>query len=134
MTDQPQHLAALARANEVRLAWSSAKKRIRSGDLMLDVVVQGGVAPADRDTLAVIERYTVLDVLTAGHRIGPQVARRIAQAADVPLGKRLGAATARQRTALAMAVGRYAPWCATATDRHRHPGGAWAPPREEQAA
>ncbi len=93
MIHAPQHLRALAKANEVRLARAGLKRRVSDGELTVaDVILD---MPAEADTMP------VLDLLMSQRRWGLTRCRKFLR--DVPMSenKTLGSMTARQRTAVA---------------------------------
>jgi hypothetical protein len=92
----PQHLHALERANEVRLARADLKRRIADGKLpAADVILN---APWEASSMA------VADVLMSQRRWGRTRARRLLQGVQVSETKTLGSMTERQRQVLAMAM------------------------------
>ena len=105
---RPQHLRALARANEVRLARAELKRRIHDGELAVaDVVVD---APWEAETM------TVADLLTSQRRWGHTRCRKLLQSIPMSETKTVGTMTDRQRHAMADALGRQA-----ADARHARP-------------
>lgn len=91
-----QHLHALERANEVRLARADLKRRIAGGQLSAaDVIL---TSPWEAESMA------VADVLMSQRRWGRTRARRLL--AGIPLSetKTLGSMTERQRQAVALAM------------------------------
>ncbi len=93
----PQHLRALARANEVRLARAELKRRIHDGELSVaDIVLD---APGEAETM------TVADLLTSQRRWGTTRCRKLLQAIPMSETKTVGAMTERQRVAVARALG-----------------------------
>ncbi len=106
---RPQHLRALARANEVRLARAELKRRIAAGELSVaDVVL---------DSAWEAESMTLSDLLTSQRRWGSQRCRKLLATIPIVENKRLGTLTERQRLALAGAlvpgssVARWPPGC-----------------------
>ena len=95
-TRLPQHMIALRRANEIRLAQGRIKAGIAQGQLTLDAVVTYET-DADR---AALDRMTIFAVLTSARRVGPSRARTLLAALRIPEGKRVGALTDRQRSVL----------------------------------
>jgi hypothetical protein len=112
----PQHMEALAKANEVRLCQAELKRRIAAGRLHLDAVLVG---TADLDELEreAFDRMILTDFLCAAHRVGRTRVRtilaRLAMATAPPVAiperKRLGAMTVRQRHVLAAELRRSVP-------------------------
>jgi hypothetical protein len=91
-----QHLRALERANEVRLARADLKRRIADGQVRAaDVIL---TAPWEAESMA------VADLLMSQRRWGRTRARRLL--AGIPLSetKTLGSMTERQRQVVATAV------------------------------
>ena len=98
---EPQHLRALARANEVRLARAALKRRIHDGELAVaDVVLD---APPEAD------RMTVAELLTSQRRWGHTRCRKLLQSIPMSETKTIGSMTDRQRHAVAVAVADRAP-------------------------
>src|SRR5205085_8714013 len=89
----PQHLRALARANEVRLARAELKRRIADGEISAaHVIVE---CPWEAASM------TVSDVLTSQRRWGSTRCRKLLQSILVSENKTVGSLTQRQRDALA---------------------------------
>jgi hypothetical protein len=90
---EPQHMQALARANEVRLARAELKRRVAIGDTVAAAVILDSPWEA--------ESMTVADLLLSQRRWGHQRCRKLL--AQVPMSehKTIGTMTARQRSALA---------------------------------
>jgi hypothetical protein len=89
----PQHLRALQRANEVRLARADLKRRISSGERSVSDVVLSKPWEA--------ESMTISDLLTAQRRWGHTRCRRFLQAVPMSETKTVGSMTDRQRHAIA---------------------------------
>jgi hypothetical protein len=89
----PQHLRALQRANEVRLARAELKRRVAEGELTASEVVLD--SPWEAESMA------VADLLMSQRRWGRTRSRRFL--AQVPLSetKTIGSLTDRQRNAVA---------------------------------
>jgi hypothetical protein len=89
----PQHLRALQRANEVRLARADLKRRVAEGELTASEVVLG--SPWEAESMA------IADLLMSQRRWGRTRSRRFL--AQVPLSetKTIGSLTERQRMAVA---------------------------------
>ncbi|MCW3011095.1 MAG: hypothetical protein JWO90_1499 [Solirubrobacterales bacterium] len=94
----PQHLRALARANEVRLARAELKRRVHEGEL--------DVARVILDTPDEALTMTLADLLTSQRRWGHTRCRKLLQAIPMSEGKAVGTMTERQRHALADALSR----------------------------
>ena len=90
---RPQHLQALSRANQVRLARAELKRRVADGDVSAaEVVVE---CPWEAQSMAVV------DLLMSQRRWGAARCRRLLAEVPVPETKAIGAMTERQRRALA---------------------------------
>ena len=93
---KPQHMRALARANEVRLARARMKREIASGQRpVLDVV---------RETPWEAQSMTVSELLSAQRRWGKARSRKLIVSIGLTETKRLGSFTPRQRGVLADAL------------------------------
>jgi hypothetical protein len=93
MAPAPQHMQALARANEVRLARAELKRQVAVGEVSAAEVVLASPWEA--------ESMTVSDLLLSQCRWGNQRCRKLL--AQVPMSETMtvGAMTERQRAALA---------------------------------
>ena len=80
-TPAPQHLQALERANEIRLARAAVKRRVATGDLSAAEVVL--ICPPE------VEGMPVSDLLMSQHRWGRTRCRKLLAA--VPLTARRAA-------------------------------------------
>jgi hypothetical protein len=89
----PQHMRALARANEVRLARASLKRRIAHGDITVEEVVLSSPWEA--------ESMTISDLLMSQRRWGSTRCRKLLQGIPMSENKTVGSMTERQRRALA---------------------------------
>ena len=89
----PQHIRALARANEVRLARAELKRRIGDGELSVAAVVLD--APWEAGTM------TVSDLLISQRRWGRTRCRKLLQGIPMSETKTVGSMTERQRQAVA---------------------------------
>jgi hypothetical protein len=89
----PQHLRALQRANEVRLARAELKRRVSEGELAVSEIVLD--SPWEAESMA------IADLLMSQRRWGRTRCRRFL--AQVPLleTKTIGSLTDRQRRAVA---------------------------------
>lgn len=95
-TPGPQHLRALARANEVRLARAELKRRVQDGELAVSDVV---LEPSwEADTM------TVADLLMSQRRWGHTRCRKLLQGIPMSETKTVGSMTDRQRQAVAGAL------------------------------
>ena len=94
---RPQHLRALHRANEVRLARAELKRRIGAGEISVaDVIVE---SPWEASSMA------VADLLMSQRRWGHQRCRKVLGQVPVSETKTVGTLTERQRHALANLLG-----------------------------
>jgi hypothetical protein len=94
----PQHLRALARANEVRLARAELKRQVAEGEITAAHVILE--CPWEAASM------TVSDLLTSQRRWGSTRCRKLLQAIPMSENKTIGSMTERQRRALAaMLVG-----------------------------
>ena len=90
---RPQHLRALARANEVRLARADLKRRVADGEVSAAEVVL--------DVPWEVETMTVLELLMSQHRWGLTRCRKFLQCIPMSENKTIGTMTVRQRHAVA---------------------------------
>lgn len=97
----PQHLRALQRANEVRLARADLKRRVSSGETRVSDVVL--------DVPWEAESMTISDLLTAQRRWGHTRCRRFLQGVPMSESKTVGSMTERQRRAIATMLEASAP-------------------------
>ena len=89
----PQHMRALARANEVRLARAELKRRVMDGEMTAaDVIL---ASPWEAETMCVAE------LLMSQHRWGRTRARRFLATVPISETKTIGSMTDRQRQSLA---------------------------------
>ena len=93
MAPAPQHMRALARANEVRLARADLKRRIGYGEVTVADVVLGPSWEA--------ESMTISDLLMSQRRWGTTRCRKLLQSIPMSENKTVGSMTERQRRALA---------------------------------
>lgn len=93
ITPGPQHLKALARANEVRLARAELKRRVSDGEISAAQVILE--SPWE------VETMTVADLLMSQRRWGHTRCRRFLQSVPMSENKTIGTMTDRQRGALA---------------------------------
>jgi hypothetical protein len=89
----PQHMLALQRANEVRLARAELKRRIGKGDISVAEVVVSSPWEA--------ESMTIADLLMSQRRWGVTRCRKLLQYVPMSETKTVGSMTDRQRHALA---------------------------------
>jgi hypothetical protein len=93
----PQHLQALSRANEVRLARADLKRRVATGAISAgDVILE---SPWEARSMS------VSDLLLSQRRWGHQRCRRLLAQIPVSETKTIGSLTERQRRALAALLG-----------------------------
>lgn len=92
-TTNSQHMKALEKANEVRLARAELKRRINAGFMHADEVVLD--PPPEAETMQLME------LLCAQHRWGRERSRRVFLRLGVPENKKLGTMTPRQSRHLA---------------------------------
>lgn len=89
----PQHLRALARANEVRLARAELKRQVHAGEVSAADVILASAWEA--------ESMTVADLLMAQRRWGHTRCRTFLQRIPISETKTVGSMTERQRNAVA---------------------------------
>lgn len=89
----PQHLRALARANEVRLARAELKRRVCDGEISAAEVILS--SPWEAETM------TVSDLLMSQRRWGHTRCRKFLQCVPMSENKTIGSMTERQRRAVA---------------------------------
>ena len=88
-----QHMRALARANEIRLARAELKRRVASGEVSVAEVVLSSPWEA--------QSMTISDLLMAQRRWGTTRCRKLLQCIPMSENKTVGSMTERQRHALA---------------------------------
>ena len=89
----PQHLRALARANEVRLARAELKRQVADGEISAADVIRNDPWEA--------ANMTVADLLTSQRRWGTTRCRKLLATTPMSENKTVGSMTERQRDALA---------------------------------
>ena len=94
----PQHLQALQRANEVRLARAELKRRVAAGTL--------GVGEVVLDCPWQAASMTVADLLMSQPRWGHTRCRKFLAAIPISEAKTVGSLTERQRRALVALLGK----------------------------
>jgi hypothetical protein len=114
MEAAPQHIAALERANRVRLARAATKRKVASGELSAADVVEAD--PWEMRSALVFE------LLMSQHRWGRARCRRTLLALGLPESKRMGTLTDRQRTALAAVLRTAQARRLAASERYREGG------------
>ncbi len=92
----PQHLRALARANEVRLARAELKRRVLEHEVTVAEIVL--------DPPEAAENMTVADLLMSQKRWGHTRCRKFLGSIPMSEAKTVGAMTERQRRAVAEAL------------------------------
>lgn len=92
----PQHMQALAHANEVRLARAALKRSVASGQVEAAEIV--------RDCPWQVESMTVGELLRSQRRWGRTRARKFLFSLALNENRELGRLTARQRLVLAQAL------------------------------
>jgi recombinational DNA repair protein RecR len=97
----PQHLQALQRANEIRLARAELKRRIAEGHLSAAEIVLA--CPPE------VEGMAVADLLMSQRRWGRTRCRKFLAAIPLAENKSIGSMTDRQRKALAIALPKRSP-------------------------
>ena len=91
---RPQHLQALSRANQVRLARAELKRRVACGEITAGEVILE--SPWEADSM------TVADLLMSQRRWGITRCRKVLAQIPVSETKTVGTLTDRQRHALAV--------------------------------
>lgn len=96
--EPPQHMRALERANQVRLARAALKRAVGRGEVDAATVV--------RDCPWETESMTIAELLTSQRRWGRTRARKFLMPLSLNENKQLGTLTSRQRRLLAMELER----------------------------
>jgi hypothetical protein len=99
--DQPQHMMALAHANQIRLARAAMKRSIKAG--MLDAAEVFKSCPNEVATM------TVSELLCSQQRWGKARARKFLTPLAINENRALGKLTLRQRDEMADRLGRLSP-------------------------
>lgn len=107
MDSEPQHMQALARANEVRLARAELKRRVAIGEVAAAEVIL--TSPWEAESM------TISDLLLSQRRWGHQRCRKLLAQVPMSESKPIGTMTDRQRSALAALLS------ASATRRSERP-------------
>ena len=97
----PQHLRALERANEVRLARAELKRRIAAGEVTAGEVISD--CPWEAASMSLSE------LLMSQHRWGRARCRRLLVSLGLLENKQIGTLTDRQRASLAAVLGAASP-------------------------
>jgi hypothetical protein len=92
----PQHMQALQRANEVRLARAELKRRVSEGAITAGDVVL--TCPWEAASM------TIAELLVSQHRWGATRCRKFLAEIGMPETKSVGSMTDRQRRALATMI------------------------------
>jgi hypothetical protein len=92
----PQHLQALARANQVRLARAALKRQIAGGVCSVAEVIVD--APWESETM------TISELLSSQHRWGRTRSRKFLSSLGLTENKKLNTLTDRQRQLVAAAL------------------------------
>lgn len=93
---QPQHMQALRRANEVRLARAELKRRVAEGETSAAEVIL--TTPWEAASMPIHE------LLCSQHRWGSTRCRKFLAEIDLPETKTVGSMTDRQRRVLAALI------------------------------
>jgi len=93
MSPEPQRKAALARANQIRLARAELKRRIADGDVSAAHIILDSPDEASS--------WAVWDLLISQHRWGSSKCRKFLLTNQISETKQLGSLTDRQRRVLA---------------------------------
>ncbi|HWC27963.1 MAG TPA: hypothetical protein VG474_15340 [Solirubrobacteraceae bacterium] len=93
---RPQHLQALQRANEVRLARAELKRNVSAGAITVGEVIL--TCPWEAASM------TIAELLTSQHRWGTKRCRKFLAEIGMPETKTIGSMTERQRSVLAAVV------------------------------
>lgn len=103
MSEQPQHMAALDRANEVRLARAELKRSIKAGaTTAAEVIEPGGRIPDCARSM------TIGELLGSQERWGRVRVRKFLVRLEISESRAVGNLTSRQRRVLAEALARVA--------------------------
>jgi hypothetical protein len=92
LASAPQHMRALKRANEVRLARAELKRRVAKGELSVAEIVI--TCPWEAQSM------TIADLLMSQRRWGVTRCRKLLQYVPMSETKEIGSMTTRQRHAL----------------------------------
>lgn len=97
VVEQPQHLAALQKANSIRLARCHLKRDVESGRIT--------VADVLLNSQKCTENMTVFELLKAQRRWGKTRVKKLLAAIPISEGKTIGTLTKRQREAIIQLLG-----------------------------
>jgi hypothetical protein len=97
MTQEPQRLRALERANQVRLARAELKRRIAEGKVPAASIILDSPWEASS--------WSVGDLLMSQRRWGSTRCQKFLRGLDIAEAKQIGTLTQRQRVALATHLG-----------------------------
>jgi len=92
----PQHMQALQRANEVRLARAELKRKVGDGAITVDEIIL--TCPWEAASM------TIAELLTSQRRWGTARCRKFLAAIGMPETKTVGSMTERQRSLLAAMI------------------------------
>ena len=93
---RPQHMQALQRANEVRLARAELKRNVGEGAITVDEIIL--TCPWEAASM------TIAELLTSQRRWGTTRCRKFLAGIGMPETKTVGSMTERQRTLLAAMI------------------------------
>jgi hypothetical protein len=93
---RPQHMQALQRANEVRLARAELKRNVGDGAITVDEIIL--TCPWEAASM------TIAELLTSQRRWGTTRCRKFLAGIGMPETKTVGSMTERQRTLLAAMI------------------------------
>ena len=116
---EAQHLKALQRANQVRLARAALKRRVASGEVSAAEVILA--CPAE------VEGMAVSDLLMSQRRWGRTRCRKFLAAIPLTENKPIGSLTDRQRNALAAVLPTPAPVRQPSHAHHHRPAAQGTP-------
>jgi hypothetical protein len=94
VAEKPQHLQALARANECRLKRATLKREVKAGECSLAELFSGRIPVWLRNML-------VEELLTSARRFPRKTAYKVIRKAGASLTVTVGGLTARQRAVVA---------------------------------
>jgi hypothetical protein len=93
---RPQHMQALQRANEVRLARAELKRKVAEGAITVDQIIL--TCPWE------VASMTIAELLASQRRWGTTHCRKFLAGIGMPETKTVGSMTERQRTLLAAMI------------------------------
>lgn len=89
----PQHMAALAKANEIRIARKELKERLDAREITVSDVLD-----VDKELPGYLAKVTLYDLLRWQHRVGHHRAKQTCQRLGISPSRRLRDLTLGQRT------------------------------------